>query len=79
MKDAGIPVKKSSIVYKNAVGWLSWLFGPAVMYLKESKCIYEGDEVTLFGKVTYNIKDDAITLNEPLAMYWGASVKEIYD
>ena len=46
------------------------LFGIALaVYNRECEMLYEGDEVSIFGKVVYNVKNDEFTFDKCFSMF----------
>ena len=50
----------------------SSLFGFAIaIYNRECEMLYEGDEISIFGKVIYNIKNDEFSFDKCFSMFQG--------
>ena len=48
------------------------LFGFALaIYSRECEMLYEGDEVSIFGKVVYNVKNDEFAFDRCFSMFQG--------
>lgn len=47
------------------------------LYSKEVTIIKEGDEITIFGLLTYNTKSDEFRFDDPLGFMQGSSRSEL--